>query len=439
MTSERECYVYIVLPEETEFVTAGRFRVSETRQGSPLGEFVYGRRYLERPDAVEFDPVELRLADSLYETGRMNGFFGAIRDSMPDYWGRLLIEKHSGHARLEEFDYLMEGPDDRAGALGFGHDLEPPAPRRTFNATLDLGRLQTAADAVMSGDARRGGSLASQAYELLLGGTSMGGARPKVVVQEDHELWLAKFGQHDDRWNDPLVEHGLLQLARKCGLNAADSRIERIGDRDVLLVRRFDREWAGDGYHRHRVVSALTLLKSDTALTDRSRWSYLLLADELRRTSARPREDLRELFGRMCFNAAISNLDDHPRNHALLARGRDWRLSPAYDLTPSPVVSVERRDLAMICGPAGRLANRINLLGAAGSFLLDRNEAIAIFDRVSTVIRTSWHATMRRAGVTERDCDLIRGAFLYDGLFLESKGNPGEYGNKDRGSGIGRR
>lgn len=421
MTSERECYVYIVLPGETEFVTAGRFRVSETRRGSPLGEFVYGRHYLERPDAVEFDPVELRLSDRLYETGRMKGFFGAIRDSMPDYWGRLLIEKHSGHARLEEFDYLMEGPDDRAGALGFGQDLEPPAPRRAFNATLDLARLQTAADAVMSGNPRLGGSLANQAHELLLGGTSMGGARPKVVVQEDHVLWLAKFGQPDDRWNDPLVEHALLQLAQKCGLNSADSRIERIGDRDVILVRRFDREWVGHGYHRHRVVSALTLLKSDAALTDRSRWSYLLLADELRRTSANPREDLRELFGRMCFNAATSNLDDHPRNHALLARGRDWRLSPAYDLTPSPVVSVERRDLAMICGPAGRLANRENLLGAAGRFLLDRNEAKSIFDRVSSVIRTTWHATMRRFGVTEKDCELIRGAFLYDGLFAEKK------------------
>lgn len=109
MTSERECYVYIVLPGETEFVTAGRFRVSETRHGPPLGEFVYGRRYLERRDAVEFDPVELRLADRLYETGRMKGFFGVIRDSMPDYWGRLLIEKHSGHAPLEEFDYLLVG------------------------------------------------------------------------------------------------------------------------------------------------------------------------------------------------------------------------------------------------------------------------------------------------------------------------------------------
>ena len=135
MTSERECYVSVVLPGGTKFVTAGRFRVSRTRDGSSRGEFVYGRGYLDRPDAVELDPVELRLADRGYETGRMSGFFGAIRDSMPDYWGRLLIERRSGRARLDEFDYLMEGPDDRAGVLGFGSGIEPPAPRRRFNAT----------------------------------------------------------------------------------------------------------------------------------------------------------------------------------------------------------------------------------------------------------------------------------------------------------------
>ena len=419
MTSERECYVYVVLPGETEFVTAGRFRVSETRDGAPYGEFVYGRRYLERPDAVELDPVELRLADSVYETSRMGGFFGAVRDSMPDYWGRLLIEKHSGHARLEESDYLMQGPDDRAGALGFGLDVEPHAPRRRFNATLDLARLQAAADAVTAGDPESGGSIAARAQELLLDSTSMGGARPKAVVQDDHVLWLAKFGQRDDRWNHARVEHALLRLARECGLDTAESRVERIGERDVLLVRRFDREWTGDGYHRHRMASALTLLQADDALTARARWSYLLLADELRRASTNPREDLRELFGRMCFNAAVSNLDDHPRNHALLAEGHDWRLSPAYDLTPMPVIAVERHDLAMICGPAGRFANKTNLLGAAGRFLLDRGEAEALFERVAGTIRTSWHTTMRRCGASKRDCNLVRSALLHDGLFFE--------------------
>ncbi|HEX7072469.1 MAG TPA: HipA domain-containing protein [Hyphomicrobiaceae bacterium] len=422
MTSERECYVYIVPPGATEFVTAGRFQVSETRDGLPLGQFVYGRRYLARNDAVELDPVELRLAGRTYETGRMKGVFGAIRDSMPDNWGRRVIEKHSGHTQLEEFDYLMEGADDRAGALGFGLGVEPPAPRRQFNRTLDLDRLQKAADAIIADDPDRAGSARAQAEELLLEGTSMGGARPKTVVQDDHALWLAKFGRQDDRWNHPRVEHALLLLARACEIDAADSRIETIGGRDVLLVRRFDRDWSGEGYHRHRMVSALTLLQSEDSQADRGRWSYLLLADEVRRASAQPEADLRELFARMCFNAAISNLDDHPRNHALLAKGRAWRLSPAYDLTPNPVVALDRRDLAMDCGPAGRYANKANLIGAAGRFLLGQDEAAAIFARVTETVRGQWHATMRRAGVNDRDCDAIASAFLYDGLFFEAAG-----------------
>ena len=258
--------------------------------------------------------------------------------------------------------------------------------------------------------------------QQLLEGTSMGGARPKAVVQNNHVLWLTKFGQRDDRWNHPRVEHALLELARECGLDAAGSRVERIGDGDVVLVRRFDREWTGEGYHRHRMVSALTLLQAGDDPTERGRWSYLTLADELRRASAAPREDLRELFGRMCFNAAVSNLDDHPRNHALLAKGRDWRLSPAYDLTPMPAISVERRDLAMICGPAGRWANKENLVGAAGRFLLERDEAEAVFDRIAGTVRASWHSTMRRAGVSEKDCELVRGAFLYEGLFFGTDG-----------------
>ena len=119
MTSERECFVYIVLPDETEFVTAGRFRwVDDGDRG--IGQFVYGRAYRERADAVEIDPVELHLSNRVYETARMDGFFGAIRDSMPDFWGRRVIERNAGLTELAEFDYLMQGPDDRAGALGFG-------------------------------------------------------------------------------------------------------------------------------------------------------------------------------------------------------------------------------------------------------------------------------------------------------------------------------
>ena len=424
MTSERECFVYIVPPGATEFVTAGRFRWIDDGVAA-VGQFVYGRSYRERTDAVEFDPVELRLSAQGYETARMQGLFGAIRDSMPDFWGRRVIERNSGAPVLSEFDYLMQGPDDRAGALGFGLAVEPPAARRRFNRTLDLAALQRAADTIHGDDRERVGADGARVEELLLLGTSMGGARPKAVVEYQGDLWIAKFGRGDDRWNDARVEHGLLALARACGLNMADSRIETVGGRDVLLVRRFDRDREDDGrtgagYRRHRMVSALTLLRSGDGLADRGDWSYVLLADEVRRASARPQHDLRELFGRMCFNAVVSNLDDHPRNHALLARGRQWRLSPAYDLTPSPVVARERRDLAMACGRFGRYANRTNLLSGHGRFLLGRAAAAALFDGIASTVRARWHAEMRRAGVSARDCEAIRPAFLYDGLFSEN-------------------
>ncbi len=420
MTSERECYVYIVLPGATEFVTAGRFRVSPMPDSEAVGEFVYGRRYLERDDAVELDPVELRLRRGTYETARMHGFFGAIRDSMPDSWGRRVIEKNTGHTQLEEFDYLMQGPDDRAGALGFGLNVEPPTPKHMFNRTLDLKRLQLAADAIVNDEPDIAGSAAGQVEELLLPGTSMGGARPKVVVEHENDLWLAKFTRQDDRWNHPRVEHGLLKLAKSCNLNVADSKIADVAGRDVLLVHRFDRDRTERGYRRHRMVSALTLLQIDDSPTARAGWSYILFADEIRRVSAEAARDLRELFGRMCFNAAVSNLDDHPRNHAVLAKEQAWRLSPAFDLTPAPVIAKDRRDLAMTCGQFGRYANRKNLISSHGRFLLSKKEAEDILDGIVEIIRSQWHPIMRRATVSETDCEAIAGAFLYDGFFYDA-------------------
>jgi serine/threonine-protein kinase HipA len=421
MTSERECYVYIVLPGETSFVTAGRFRLISASRGAQVGKFIYGRSYRERENAVELDPVELRLGENEFETALMGGFFGAIRDAMPDSWGRKVIERHVRTGPLDEMDYLMRAPDDRAGALGFGLNQVPPAPENRFNRTLDLERLQRAADAIIADDPDLAGSAGAQAEDLLLlGGTSMGGARPKAVVRDDGNLWIAKFSREDDRWNHARIEHALLELARTCGLNAVDSKLTSVAGRDLLLVRRFDRDVADGGYRRHRVVSALTLLRTDDDATVRRNWSYLMLADEIRRVSARPEEDLRELFGRMCFNAAVSNLDDHPRNHAVLAKDRNWRLSPAYDLTPSPVISQERRDLAMECGTRGRIANKENLFSAHGRFLLNAEAAAHIFATITETVGTGWRSAMRRAGVSERDCERVARAFEYEGLLYEA-------------------
>lgn len=412
LISERESFVYIVLPGATEFVTAGRFRWRDI-DGDSIGEFVYGRSYIERRDAVEIDPVELRLSDRSYETALLQGFFGAIRDAMPDDWGRRVLERRIGSAQLGEFDYLEHGPDDRAGALGFGPAVTPPPASSHFNEILHLEKLQRAADMIVGGEPAPTGRTACEVEDLLLLGTSMGGARPKTQVRHDDVLWIAKFGRHDDRWNNPRVEHGMLQLARACGLTVADSRVETAGGRDVLLIRRFDRQLGAAGLQRHRMVSALTLLRVDER--DRDRWSYLSLADEIRRIADFPEKNLKELFARMCFNAAVSNLDDHPRNHAAIASGMRWQLSPAFDLTPFPAIGHER-DLAMRCGLFGRRANQDNLLSGHARFMLNKEDAKAVYAQVIATVQGQWRDRMRSAGVHDHDCETIAPAFLPQGL-----------------------
>lgn len=418
-TSVSECFVYITLPGATEFVTAGKFESTTNRQGIPTGKFVYGRSYLERDDAVPIDPLALKLSNKTYETNMLKGIFGALRDASPDYWGRRVIEKHVGRTELGEIDYLLHSPDDRAGALGFGLNREPPAPRRKFNQTMELERLQALAEIIIADEDLPEGEEAEQVQNLVDGGTSMGGARPKVVVEDGNTLWIAKFRHPEDKWNDARVEHAMLLLARECGLQTAESKVVTIGEHDAILVKRFDREHTEAGYRRGRMLSALTLLRADENYQNRDNWSYVLLAEELRRVSSQPRTDALELFRRMCFNALISNVDDHPRNHAVVAMNTDWKLSPAYDLTPSTPISIERRDLALECGDMGRYAHAENLLSQSTRFLLEPDAAKNEIDRIEEIVKSKWYDIARRESVTEKDCEKIANAFAYPGFRLE--------------------
>jgi serine/threonine-protein kinase HipA len=420
VTSNRpssECFVYITLPGQVSAVTAGRFVLTKNARGDALGQFVYRDKYLQDPQAVEIDPVELKLSKRTYQTVLQNGLFGALRDAGPDYWGRRVIEKHAGKPQLAELDYLLESPDDRAGALGFGLNKSPPAPPRKFNTTLHLEKLQGLADALIR-DEIPNDPEAQQVQDLMLLGTSMGGARPKAVVQDEDGLWVAKFNRADDRWNNTRIEHAMLRLAGQCGITAAESRIETAAGRDVLLVKRFDRDRTAAGYTRARMVSGLTVLRADEMPESRRNWSYVILAEELRRIVADARKDAKELFRRIAFNALISNIDDHPRNHAIIARERSWKLSPAYDLTPSVPVSAERRDLAMECGDLGRYANARNIISQHARFLLDREEAERIVHDMKAQVEATWYHTVRACGVAEQDAEMIRGAFVYPGFNL---------------------
>ena len=419
MTSEREAYVYIQLPGTLDTVPAALLRVQTLPDGTLIGRFRYGDRYLQRQEAVALDPFQLPLDKTVYEFTQLKGIPGAVRDAGPDAWGRRVIEHklERSAADLHEIDYLLHGPQDGAGYLSFGLKAEPPAPKRQYNRTHQLAELIAATQAI-----EEGRPVAAHVLEQLDPGTSMGGARPKTTIEDAQSLWLGKFPAKDDRFNLQRVEIATLDLARRCGLNVTQARLQSVGDSDVLMLQRFDRDYdyIDKGYLRLGLVSGLTVLDGGDSHLDRERWSYPLLADNLRRWSDKPQADCAELFRRMVFNAAVTNNDDHPRNHAMLRRQKGWRLSPAYDLVPAPVVSLERRDLALTVGNYGRTASIYNLMSQAGRFGLSAQEARAEIDRLVDVVR-QWRETFFACAVSAQDVDYIAPAMLPECFFFERR------------------
>lgn len=413
-----ECFVHMQLPDTTTIVPCGRFATTGDGRTPGVGRFVYGRSYRERPDSVPVDPYNLPVVTTPAETVDYGGIFGALRDASPDAWGRRLIEASLGRPDLTEVDYLLHAGQEHVGALTFGLNATPPAPVRSFNRVVDLSELMAAADTMLAQDGPAGAVDAALSRLLEAPGTTMGGARPKSIVRDQGRLWIAKFPHPSDRWNVAAVEGGLLRLARRCGIPTPDAVVHDIGDRGVLLVARFDRKRVSpdsDEFLRHRVLSAATVLRADDGGQDRARWSYLELADELQRYSADPSTDKADLFRRIVFNALVSNTDDHPRNHCLVARGRDFRLAPAYDLTPAPRVASHEIHLAMRCGRAGTIARRQNIIASAAVFGLTAAEATEVIDELQAVIAANWERDVRRHGATDADVAAIASAF----------GNPG--------------
>lgn len=410
---EREAYVYIQLPGTLESVPAALLKVIKQDDGTYVGRFRHGDRYLERPNAVELDPFHLPLGADVHEFTKLKGLPGAVRDASPDAWGRRVIEHklQRDPADLEEIDYLLHGPQDGAGNLGFGLSRNPPPPRRPYNRTHQLADLIAVAEAIEDGL-----RVPEHLLEQLEPGTSMGGARPKTTLEHEGALWLAKFPERSDRFNLQRIEFATLELARRCGLSTCQARLQNINDRDVLMLRRFDRQSTDQGYLRLGFVSALTVLDAEDGYLGRDRWSYPLLADELRRWSSRPQQDCVELFRRMVFNAAVTNNDDHPRNHALLRHADGWRLAPAYDLVPVPLVSLERRDLALTVGSYGRAASLYNLISQSERFGLSKDDARREILHMESEVRP-WRQRFAALGVSNKDIENISRAMLPPSFF----------------------
>lgn len=410
MALSHSCFVYIQLPGTYSWVTCASLKITEVSAGAFVGDFIYGKRYLSRTDAVALDEVLVPLNAESMQFTKLKGVPGPIRDAAPDHWGRRVIQAklERGEQDLGEMDYLLNGPDDGAGNLRFGTTTTPSRTTRPFNKTRQLAELIEAAQALQAD-----GRLPHEVLEQLEPGTSMGGARPKVSIEEQKKIWLAKLPERDDRHNVQRIEYATLELARKAGLTVCGTRLEHLEGADALMLERFDREWNPDekAYARYALVSGLTLLNAEDGHVDRERWSYLLMAQELRRRSSKPQEDCLEFFRRMVFNAMVTNNDDHPRNHAMLQTPQGWRLSPAYDIVPVRLMSLERRDLALTVGKFGRTASIYNLISQCEEFGLPKEDALAEIARMRAIV-DDWREHYKSAGVDSDGMAMLEQAIL---------------------------
>jgi len=405
---------------EGQFVPAGQLQVDEEGSRLIASSFAYGLRYLDRSNAQEVDPVALSLKNKSGIKGKRlvppNGLeaFGGIRDAAPDSWGRRVIE-----ARLKvpanslpESTYLLEAGSDRVGALDIRASLDQedrPAHESIHNLSYVLEGAQKI----------EAGSPVSEALSrILIVGSGLGGMRPKASVRDDENiLWMAKFpGNTDGALDVPSIEYATLKLAQLAGLNVAQTQLEQVGKKKVLMVKRFDRSWTAFARPveiRHHVVSALTLVACHESESNTK--SYMDIADAIRRYCVvqTVKSDIEELYARMIFNLFVSNDDDHLRNHAFLwdHNLKGWSLSPLYDVMPHAVIASERYQHLGV-GPQGKLATLDNVYGAKERFGLSAQQASAIIDRVWRVTR-QWKTHFESFGIPVDQIEEISLAFRH--------------------------
>jgi serine/threonine-protein kinase HipA len=412
-----EAYVWVWLPGETAPVVAGRLYAHDG-----LVSFNYGRSFLELRGAIPLYLPELRLQAG--ELPLLAGLTmpGCIRDAAPDAWGRRVILNRKFGVKgdevakldLSELTFLLESGSDRIGALDFQISPTKYEPRAPTNATL--GELVQSAERV-----EKGIPLTPELDQALHHGSSIGGARPKALIEDGAVKHVAKFSSSTDLYSVVKGEFIAMKLAALCGINAARVSLVRAAHKDVLLVERFDRIKADGGWQRKSMVSALTILALDEMMARYA--SYQDLAEIIRHRFTAPSDTLRELFSRIVFNILCGNTDDHARNHAAFWDGDKLTLTPAYDICPQGRSGQEASQAMLISGN-NRMSRIASCLEAAHHFLLGAPEAIAIVERQLRGIAENWPRVSEEAALSPTDRNLFWGRqFLNPYAFTALEGS----------------
>ncbi len=404
--SDKEAFVWIWLPDETTPVVAGRL---EADNGNVL--FNYGQSYLKRigdqPSAIPIYEPELPLQAGALPLPEGLTMPSSIRDAAPDAWGRrVMINKKLGlegsdtdTAELDELTYLLDSGSDRIGALDFQHSPTEYVPRVANNVSMEE-LIESA------GRVEKGVPLTPELDQALFHGSSIGGARPKALIQDQGKKYVAKFSSSTDLYSVVKAEFIAMRLAHLAGLNVAPVKLVKAAKKDVLLIERFDRQQKDGGWSRRAMVSALTLLGLDGMMARYA--SYETLAETIRHRFTDPKDTLKELFSRLAFNILCGNTDDHARNHAAFWNGNSLTLTPAYDICPQGRTGNEASQAMLISGN-NNMSQLKSCVEAANHFLLSEDDARAIFGHLTESIEKHWDLVCEEAELSEVDRKLFWG------------------------------
>ena len=384
--------------------------------------FNYGKSYLERPNAIPIYDQELPLAPGILPLSTGLSMPNCIRDAAPDAWGRRVLinrllglkDNEAGNTtRLDELTYLLESGSDRIGALDFQQSTTEYVPRTAVNAPLE--ELLAAADRV-----EKGVPLTPELEQALHHGTSIGGARPKALIEDGNKKYIAKFSSSTDLYSVVKAELIAMRLAALAGLNVAPVSMVQAANKDVLLIERFDRIHTSDGWQRKAMVSALTLLGLDEMMARYA--SYEDLTEIIRHRFKNASATLKELFSRLVFNILCGNTDDHARNHAAFWNGEMLELTPAYDICPQGRTGNEATQAMLISGN-NRMSQLSSCLTAARNFLLSPEAARGIIDHQIAMIESNWTNVCDEANLNQTDRTLFwKRQFLNDFAFQGYRG-----------------
>lgn len=399
--SSDSVYVYVKSSVASDAEIAGRLDFFDDHV-----DFRYARKWLDNPRCFSFHPELLPLNASVYSAKALDGALSVFRDTGPGIWGKALLRKQYGQISLSD-SLVLSNNVLRIGVLRYSRDYDAASGLLKDGEKAPVVGIEDIYAAVKA--LEDGEPLDEFQSSILAQGSSMDGMRPKSFIEMDGGSWIVKFPSKNDYDNKGCNELVGMRLARACGIETPDVKLIRLGDKKhAVAIKRFDTDGTMN-YPLMSAASAMGYVEGEFIKAD-----YRYVAQTLNRLSVDPESDRLSLFKRMALNVMISNRDDHLFNQALIMRGDGWKLSPVYDVVCG---EGNRRAHAMTIGKRGAQGRLDNVLSAAGSFGLNKEQAKSIVDDVANCVAAQWKALAKDGGIAEADIKGIEWAVLHAEIF----------------------